>query len=247
MATPWIPLLASAMLEPNEAVQVFVSGTEVAVWRSDAGHVQVWENRCPHRSVRLSLGRVEGESLICAYHGWRFAAANAACQHIPAQPAQRAPASLCAKAYGVRVQDDMIWFAGLGSTPANERGTATVSAVPTTQHHLFCGSVVIHAGMADISAVLLKQGFIGSEDTTRPAYWQSTSATAALRIYITPHNLQQATLHMLLSPMATHTVLTADLQQARLNAMQLLYSMRDVIENQYIRQQKMECNSHAET
>ena len=235
MATPWIPLLASAMLEPNEVVQVFVSGAEVAVWRSAAGHVQVWENRCPHRSVRLSLGRVEGESLICAYHGWRFAAANAACQHIPAQPTQRAPASLCAKAYSVRVQDCMIWFAGLGSTPVNEIGKSTVSDVPAAQDHLFCGSVVIHADMADISAVLLKQGFIGSEDTNGPAYrWQNMSATPDLRIYITPHNIQQATLHMLLSPMTANTELAADLQQARLNAMQQLYSMRDVIEDQYV-------------
>ena len=244
--TPWIPLLASAMLEPNEVVQVFVSSTEVAVWRSAAGQVQVWENRCPHRSVRFSLGRVEGESLVCAYHGWRFAVANAACQRIPAQTDQRAPASLCAKAYGVCVQDGMIWFSGVGSQPAHPVSANDITCLSAAQTQLFCGSVVIHAGMDDISAILLKHGFIGSINTGLSAYcWQNTFATPGLRIYITPHNSQRATLHMMLSPMAAQHELP-DIQHMRLSAMQLLYSMREVMENQCLPAPQLEGRSHAE-
>ena len=228
--TPWIPLLASAMLEPNEVVQVFVSGTEVAVWSSAAAQIQVWENRCPHRSVRFSLGRVEGESLVCAYHGWRFAAANAACQRIPAQPDQRAPASLCARAYGVCVQDGMIWFAGVDLQPAHPVSAHDIAYGSAAQTQLFCGSVVIHASLADISSVLNSKGFVSCADNTNASdlsyCWHKTDVTTRLRIYITPHNSQRATLHMMLSPIAAQYELP-DIQHMRLSAMQLLYSMRD--------------------
>lgn len=248
MAMPWIPLLASAMLEPNEVIQVFVSGTEVAVWRSAAGHVQVWENRCPHRSVRLSLGRVEGESLVCAYHGWRFAAANAACQHIPAQPDQRAPTSLCARAYGVRVQDGMIWFAAIDSQPVHPVSANDTTGVSAVQTPLCCGSVVIHASLADISSVLNSKGFVSCADKTNaselPYCWHRTDVTTGLRVYITPHNSQRTTLHMMLSPMGTQHELS-DIPQMRLNAMQLLYSMRDATANPCLTATD-EYHSHAE-
>lgn len=251
MATQWIPLLAAAMLEPKEVVQVFVSGSEVAVWRSATGQVQVWENRCPHRSVRFSLGRVEGESLVCAYHGWRFAAGNAACERIPAQPAQRAPASLCAKAFAVHVQDGIIWFAGFSSQPADPLAVPVTppgtAQAPEPGDSLFCGSVVIHASMTDISTVLSRNGFVVRPDAGEPAYcWQVTSATTELRIYLTPHHAQQATLHMMLNPLVEQAESVADRQKVQLSAMQLLYSMRDIIENQHTPSQYMERNSHAE-
>ncbi|HDS0942401.1 TPA: Rieske 2Fe-2S domain-containing protein, partial [Pseudomonas putida] len=35
-------------------------GQEMAVWRDDNGAVNVWENRCPHRGLRLTLGANTG-------------------------------------------------------------------------------------------------------------------------------------------------------------------------------------------
>jgi len=39
---------------------------DIAVWRSVSGVVNAWENRCPHRGMRLSHGFVRGESLACS-------------------------------------------------------------------------------------------------------------------------------------------------------------------------------------
>ena len=35
-------------------------------------------DECPHRGAPLSLGRLEGDDLVCAYHGWRFGPGGAA-------------------------------------------------------------------------------------------------------------------------------------------------------------------------
>jgi len=45
-------------------------------------------DRCPHRGVALSLGRVQDGMIACAYHGWRYRA-DGACSHIPSLAAGR--------------------------------------------------------------------------------------------------------------------------------------------------------------
>jgi ferredoxin-NADP reductase/nitrite reductase/ring-hydroxylating ferredoxin subunit len=66
-------------------------GQELAVWRADDAYVNVWQNRCLHRGLRLSIGINDGRELKCQYHGWRYANRTAGCTYIPAHPAD-APA-----------------------------------------------------------------------------------------------------------------------------------------------------------
>lgn len=41
--------------------------------KSDEGRWRAFVDRCPHRAVPLSEGRIEDDgSLFCSYHGWRF-------------------------------------------------------------------------------------------------------------------------------------------------------------------------------
>lgn len=49
-----------------------LEGLAVVIWRSDDDQVHVWEDRCPHRSIRISAGRNFGEYVEGIYHGWRF-------------------------------------------------------------------------------------------------------------------------------------------------------------------------------
>ena len=67
----WYPILESHQLgEKPICVERF--GEKLAVWRDKRGRVAVFHNHCPHRRAPLSLGSVNGEELVCAYHGWRF-------------------------------------------------------------------------------------------------------------------------------------------------------------------------------
>jgi phenylpropionate dioxygenase-like ring-hydroxylating dioxygenase large terminal subunit len=48
-------------------------GTPIVLFRDATGRAGTLLDRCPHRNVPLSLGRVTpGGSLQCAYHGWCF-------------------------------------------------------------------------------------------------------------------------------------------------------------------------------
>lgn len=81
----WHPVAASGALGPGKLLPVPLMGREVVLWRDPQGGVHAWEDRCPHRGTRLSIGRVEGSEVVCAYHGWRFGA-DAKCTAIPALP-----------------------------------------------------------------------------------------------------------------------------------------------------------------
>ena len=52
-------------------------------YRSPAGDVRVFLDRCPHRLAPLSLGSCEGDVLRCGYHGWAYDA-KGDCVEIPA-------------------------------------------------------------------------------------------------------------------------------------------------------------------
>lgn len=109
-ASPWRPLAPSRELRAGDnIVAAFVDGAELALWRSSDGRAQVWDNRCPHRSVRLTLGRVTGNSLQCAYHGWRYAAGSGECDGIPAHPAMNPPRNVCVQAFPVAEAAGMVW------------------------------------------------------------------------------------------------------------------------------------------
>ena len=63
----WHVIASSEDLPFRHVYQTRLLGQELAVWRDDAGEVNVWENRCPHRGVRLSLGVNVGDQLKCQY------------------------------------------------------------------------------------------------------------------------------------------------------------------------------------
>ena len=73
LSAHWHPIASSEDLPFRHVFHGQLLGRELAVWRADDGNVNVWENRCLHRGVRLSIGINEGAELRCQYHGWRYA------------------------------------------------------------------------------------------------------------------------------------------------------------------------------
>src|SRR5688572_2143212 len=56
----------------------------LVLFRKEDGTPVILEDRCVHRRLPLSLGRLIGDTLQCAYHGLRFDC-DGACVHIPGQ------------------------------------------------------------------------------------------------------------------------------------------------------------------
>ncbi len=105
----WFPVARSEEVIARHVVQTQLLGQELAVWRDDTGVVNAWENRCPHRGVRLSIGHNNGIELQCQYHGWRFASGSGQCIFIPAHPTQKPAATIRASTYGVRERHGFVW------------------------------------------------------------------------------------------------------------------------------------------
>lgn len=56
--------------------RVMLDGAPVVLFRGRSG-LAALADRCPHRMVPLSGGKIKGGVLECPYHGWRFDAAGA--------------------------------------------------------------------------------------------------------------------------------------------------------------------------
>jgi phenylpropionate dioxygenase-like ring-hydroxylating dioxygenase large terminal subunit len=67
----WHPVLPSKRLRAGP-VGVRLAGKHIALFRGADGQVGALEDCCPHRRMRLSLGKVVGCRLQCTYHGWTF-------------------------------------------------------------------------------------------------------------------------------------------------------------------------------
>ena len=105
----WFPVAASTDLHYRHVFWGQLLGRELAIWRADDGYVNVWENRCLHRGVRLSIGINDGAELQCQYHGWRYANRNAGCTYIPAHPADAPARTICNRVYPCREKYGLIF------------------------------------------------------------------------------------------------------------------------------------------
>lgn len=132
----WHPIAASSDLVSRHVFHGQLLGREFAVWRADDGFVNVWENRCLHRGVRLSIGINDGRELKCQYHGWRYANRTAGCTYIPAHPADAPARTITNRTFAAVERYGMVWSAEQpeGEVPAvagmEEGGQLVLRPIP---------------------------------------------------------------------------------------------------------------------
>lgn len=79
----------------------------VVLYRTGDGEVAALADRCAHRGFPLSRGRLEGDLLVCGYHGLRYDASGA-CVRVPSQ--ENVPPRLCVQAYPVVERAPYVWI-----------------------------------------------------------------------------------------------------------------------------------------
>jgi nitrite reductase/ring-hydroxylating ferredoxin subunit len=104
----WHPVGLSHSIETGSSAGTHLFGQELVVWRDSSGAAHVWEDRCPHRGMKLSFGFVRGDHIACLYHGWRYDRAGY-CQYIPAHPELDVPKTFKVPVYQAREWGGMIW------------------------------------------------------------------------------------------------------------------------------------------
>lgn len=85
----WHPVAWSRELVPGRLLRGAFAGERLVLARRADGRPFALEDRCAHRQVPLSEGVLDGETVTCGYHGWRYAA-DGRCA---------APASAAVRAY----------------------------------------------------------------------------------------------------------------------------------------------------
>lgn len=81
--------------------------TPVALFRLEDGTPIALHDRCPHRGLPLTMGRLEGDRLRCGYHGIAFAPDGRPVE-VPSQKA--VPSSLCVPAFPVIEKWQVLWI-----------------------------------------------------------------------------------------------------------------------------------------
>lgn len=154
LASPtWHPVVRSDEVRAGDNIVAgFINGAELALWRAADGAAQAWDNRCPHRSVRFTLGQVMGDRLSCAYHGWQYAAGTGQCAGIPAHPAMTPPRNVCAKVFRSVEAAGMVWV----SLDPQAEPPALDGVVPGGWH--FCRTLGVRAEADVAQAALVSHG-----------------------------------------------------------------------------------------
>lgn len=114
----WHVAAKSEDLAENSLVSTKILGEEIVLWRTQ-GLPMAWQDLCLHRGSKLSLGHVDSNRLVCAYHGWTYNI-DGACVHVPAHPDQLPPNKAQVRRYHTVERYGFVWVC-LGN-PTSEIG-----------------------------------------------------------------------------------------------------------------------------
>jgi phenylpropionate dioxygenase-like ring-hydroxylating dioxygenase large terminal subunit len=105
----WYAVEHDQAVKVGQAVAVEFWHTSVALYRTRDGRLHAVENRCAHRQLMLSEGRVEGCRLTCRYHGWSYEP-DGRLAEIPHELFGRPFPSVKLRTYPVEVRYGLIWI-----------------------------------------------------------------------------------------------------------------------------------------
>ena len=126
-------------------VRSMMGDKPLVIWRGASGAINVWLDRCPHRSVRLSAGRNMGGYLEGVYHGWQFDESG----KVTLVPALQGRPShdISATVYSTAVADGFVWASVEECLPTGSGGEPCYPvhiAAPVDQVRLHVDSSVDH-------------------------------------------------------------------------------------------------------
>jgi phenylpropionate dioxygenase-like ring-hydroxylating dioxygenase large terminal subunit len=107
LAPFWYPVAASASIELKpHAVRLL--DERVVLYRLSSGKVAAARDICFHRGVPLSLGHVDGDEIVCRYHGLRYGP-DGRCTCIPAHPGGAISPRLRLDMYQAQERYGLVW------------------------------------------------------------------------------------------------------------------------------------------
>lgn len=107
----WYVVAVSKDLKPGDITKVRFWKKDIAVYRTEQGEIRAIEDRCAHRQLPLSSGFVEGDRVVCTYHGWKFDGCGKCVEilHELGKGRTKMP-KIKIKSYPVKEQWGLIWL-----------------------------------------------------------------------------------------------------------------------------------------
>ena len=90
----------------RDPIERTIMDTPVVLFRREDGRAVAMYGLCPHRYYPLALGRVDGDTIICGYHGFAFHA-EGKCVRIPAQ---NSGAAFTQPIYPIEERGPLVWI-----------------------------------------------------------------------------------------------------------------------------------------
>ncbi|MCV7331319.1 Rieske 2Fe-2S domain-containing protein [Mycobacterium cookii] len=150
-------------------------GRDVVLWRGASGSVNAFENRCAHRSFPLSHSRIDGDRLVCGYHGCTYDS-DGNCVYTPSQP--KVPTGMRVPVFPLLEEPPFVWIwlgppgASGGSEPPRNPWTSDPGwSTFGSAWHVNANYMMVHEHYMDFSyAPILHRRDVPAEIDSMPAF-----------------------------------------------------------------------------
>jgi phenylpropionate dioxygenase-like ring-hydroxylating dioxygenase large terminal subunit len=78
----WYPIAFSSQVTSTQPFASFLLDEPLVFYRGKDEKIVCAQDLCPHRSAKLSIGRMMNGNIECAYHGWQYGV-NGKCEKVP--------------------------------------------------------------------------------------------------------------------------------------------------------------------
>jgi nitrite reductase/ring-hydroxylating ferredoxin subunit len=124
----WYWALRSSELGRGRARAVNLAGRELALYRGQDGAVRALDAHCAHMGAHLAAGRVEGDTLRCFFHRWRYDGVGR-CVEVPSLGGCPLPAARV-RAWPVVERHGLVWVWAGEHPPAPFPAPPELTGVP---------------------------------------------------------------------------------------------------------------------
>lgn len=151
-----------------------ILGRPLVLFRREDGTPVAMSDRCVHRSYPLSRSALEGDTIVCGYHGLRYDS-DGKCIDAPALGGT-CPTGLRVRGYPLREQGSLVWI-WMGDGPPDDAlplGDWVESPLwPASQqyHHLEASYIALHENLLDLTHLsFLHASTFGTPDFASAPY-----------------------------------------------------------------------------
>ena len=148
----------------------------ILTWRTEDGKVVAFDNRCMHKRMPLSEGKIMSDgTLECAYHGLCYDS-RGKCVAVPSHPDGKIPVQLQLRSYPIREQEGLVWVwpgepeksSHVSPPPTPEISSGEWESIHSDPMHVKANYLLLIENLMDISHFYpLHDGNIGDIDNSR--------------------------------------------------------------------------------